>query len=71
MGRAFHSAHSPVGAAINGSIGVAVGLLRGVALWVAGYGSCPCHAGVTECNSVEDYGVVVACVAWLCSDGAG
>ena len=37
MGRAFHSAHAPMGAAINGSIGAAVGLLRGVA-YVAFYG---------------------------------
>ena len=30
MGRVFHSAHSPVGAAINGSIGVAVGYCEGL-----------------------------------------
>ena len=30
MGRAFHSAHSPVGAAINGSIGAAVGYCGGL-----------------------------------------
>ena len=55
----------------HGSIGGAVGLLRGVALWAAGYGSCPCHAGITECHCVEYYGVVVACVAWFDVDGAG
>ena len=47
------------------------GLLRGVALWAAGYGSCPCHAGITECHCVECECVVVACVAWLGSDAAG
>ena len=55
----------------HGSIGVAVGLLRGVALWAAGYGSCPCHAGITERNSVECECVVVACVAWFDMDAAG
>ena len=55
----------------HGSIGVAVGLLRGGALWAAGYGSCPCHAGFSECYSVEHYSVVVACVAWFNMDAAG
>ena len=59
-------------AAITQSVfGVAVGLLRGVALWAAGYGSCPCHAGISERNGFESECVVVACVAWFNMDGAG
>ena len=60
-----------VAAITQSDCGVAVGLLRGVALWAAGYGSCPCHAGFVECYCVEDYCVVVACVAWFDVDAAG
>ena len=59
-----------VAAITQSDCGAAVGLLRGVALWAAGYCSCPCHAGVTECNSVECERVVVACVAWFDVDAA-
>ena len=59
-------------AAITQSVfGGCSGLLRGVAVWAAGYVSCPCHASITECHGVECECVVVACVAWLGSDGAG